>query len=360
MSDVKRILVVQPSWVGDAVMATPALRALRELYPKAEIAYLARRYVKPVFTGMPWHDKLITYRTGRTKAKAGKGTLRLAARLRAGKFDLAVLLPNSFKSALLCKMAGIKRVVGYERDGRAFLLSDRLLPARDRGKFIPTPIVRYYMGLSQYLGSRSRNLRMELFVTPSERREAEAIFARAGLDPALERPGRNGAGPLVLVNPGAQYGDAKCWLPQHFAEAADRLVDEHGATILVSGTPRERRVLDAVHSHMKHAAIDLVAKGLTLGALKEIIRRCDLMITNDTGPRHIAAAFDVPVVTIFGPTHPQWTEIDFARERRVSVKVFCGPCQKKRCPLDHRCMTRVSPGMVVEAGAELLAAARED
>ncbi|MGA2500240.1 MAG: lipopolysaccharide heptosyltransferase II [Tepidisphaeraceae bacterium] len=354
MADPRRILVVQPSWVGDAVMATPALRALRELYPRAEIAYLARRYVKAIYTGMPWYDKLITYRTGRTKAKAGKGTLRLAARLRARKFDLAILLPNSFRSALMCKMAGIKQVVGYERDGRAFLLSDRLLPSRDKGKYVPSPILRYYMGIVQYLGSRSRDMKMELFVTSSEIREAQAILARAGLDPDLDRPAARGAGPLVLVNPGAQYGDAKCWLPEHFAEAADRLIEERNATVLISGTPRERRILDAVHSQMKHVAIDLVAKGITLGALKEIVRRCDLMITNDTGPRHIAAAFGVPVVTIFGPTHPQWTEIDFDKERRVSVKVFCGPCQKKRCPLDHRCMTRVSPGMVVDAGNELL------
>ncbi len=354
MAEPRKILVVQPSWVGDAVMATPALRALRELHPKAEIAYLARRYVKAIYTGMTWYDKLITYRTGRTKAKAGKGTLRLAARLRARKFDLAILLPNSFRSALLCKMAGIKKVVGYERDGRAFLLSDRLLPARDKGKYLPSPILRYYMGIVQYLGSRSRDLKMELFVTSSEKREAQAILARAGLDPELFRPGSKGSGPLVLLNPGAQYGDAKCWLPEHFAEAADRLIEERNATVLISGTPKERRILDAVHSHMKHAAVDLVAKGITLGALKEIIRRCDLMITNDTGPRHVAAAFNVPVVTIFGPTHPEWTEINFAKERRVSVKVFCGPCQKKRCPLDHRCMTRVSPGMVVDAGTELL------
>jgi heptosyltransferase-2 len=106
---------------------------------------------------------------------------------------------------------------------------------------------------------------------------------------------------------------------------------------------------------MKHASpIDLSTKGLTLGALKEITRRCDLMVTNDTGPRHIAAAFDVPVVTVFGPTHPEWTEINFARERKVAVKVFCGPCQKKTCPLDHRCMTRVTPQMVFDTALELL------
>src|SRR5205085_4481563 len=106
--------------------------------------------------------------------------------------------------------------------------------------------------------------------------------------------------------------------------------------------------------HLKHPAIDLASQGSTLGALKEIVRRCDLMVTNDTGPRHVAAAMDVPVVTIFGPTHPQWTEIYYARERQVAVKVFCGPCQKKTCPLDHRCMTRVTPRMVHEMSLRLL------
>jgi heptosyltransferase-2 len=350
----EKILVVQPSWVGDAVMATPTLRALRALYPQAEIAYLLRRYVKAMYTGMPWADRLITYRTGKTRAKAGKGLFDLAARLRSAKFDLAVLLPNSFKSALLCKMAGIEKVVGYDRDGRGFLLSDKLLPQKDRGKFVPFPIIRYYMGIAQYLGSHDRDLAMQLFVTPNQRRAATRIFEQAGLEPDLERPASQGRPPLVLLNPGAQYGAAKCWLPEYFAEIADRLHTERGATVLLSGAPRERAILDAILRHMKHTPIDLSTLGTTLGALKEITRRCDLMITNDTGPRHIAAAFGVPVVTVFGPTHPEWTEINFDKERKVAVKVFCGPCQKKTSPLDHRCMTRVTPQMVFDTALELL------
>ena len=154
----KRILVVQPNWIGDAVMATPTLRALRSLYPDAQISYLMRRYVKPMYTGLPWADKLITYRTGKTQAKAGKGQFfDLAARLRARKFDLAVVLPNSFKSALICKMAGINRIVGYDRDGRGFLLSDKLLPVKENGKFVPSPIVKYYLGLAKYLGADDRD-----------------------------------------------------------------------------------------------------------------------------------------------------------------------------------------------------------
>lgn len=356
MSDPRRILVVQPNWIGDAVMATPTLRAIRELYPNAQISYLLRRYVKPMYTGMPWADKLITYRTGRTRAKAGKGQFfDLAARLRARKFDLAVLLPNSFKSALICKMAGIDRVVGYDRDKRGFLLTDKLLPVKEKGKFLPTPIVKYYLGVAQYLGWRERNLELELFITPSEKREADHILERAGVENGHSRDAAGkSAGPVIVLNPGAQYGAAKCWLPESFAQLADRLIDDLGATILISSAPKERPIVDAINRHMSHSAVDLARAGCTLGALKEIVRRCDLMVTNDTGPRHIAAAFDVPVVTIFGPTHPEWTEIYFNKERKVLVPVFCGPCQKKTCPLDHRCMTRVTPAMVYDASMQLL------
>jgi heptosyltransferase-2 len=354
MSQPQRILIVQPSWVGDAVMATPALRALRKLFPSAHISYLLRRYVKPMFTGTPHADRLITYRTGKSPSNTGKGLFDIAARLRARKFDTAILLPNSFKSALICKLAGIKRIVGYDRDGRGLLLSDKLLPIKDKGKFLPYPTVKYYMGIASYLGSRERDLTMTLFIAPSERRAGEEVLARAGIDAIVERPGSRGSAPLVLLNPGAQYGDAKCWLPHNFATLADRLIDELGATVLISSSPRERQIVDAVKSHMKRAAVDLRQLGLTLGSLKEIVRRCDLMITNDTGPRHIAAAFDTPVVTVFGPTHPEWTEIYFAKERKVSVPVFCGPCQKKRCPLDHRCMTQVTPSMVLASARELL------
>jgi heptosyltransferase-2 len=354
MSDPAKILIVQPSWVGDAVMATPTLRAIRELYPNAHISYLLRRYVKPIYAGMPWADQLITYRTGKTKAKAGKGFFDLANRLRRAKFDTAILLPNSFKTALVCKMAGIDRIIGYERDGRGFLLDDKLLPVKDKGKFVPSPIVKYYLGIAHYLGSKHRDIKLELFVTDHEKREAQEVLTRAGLNPDIERPANKGAAPLIMLNPGAQYGAAKCWLPEYFAKLADRFTQELGATVVLSAAPRERAIVEAIQRHLTHPVIDLSSKGLSLGSVKEIVRRCDLMVTNDTGPRHIAAAFDVPVVTIFGPTHPEWTEIYFDKERKLAVKVFCGPCQKKTCPLDHRCMTRLTPGMVFDAAVELL------
>ena len=354
MADASKILVVQPSWVGDAVMATPTLRAIRELYPQAHIAYLMRRYVKPLYAGMPWVDQIITYRTGKTQSKTGKGLFDLSARLRAAKFDLGILLPNSFKAALVCKMANIPRVVGYERDGRGILMTDKLLHTKDKGKFVPVPIIKTYMGLAHYLGSPARDLKMQLFLTESDAREGAEVLTRCGLSSDIHRPGIKGEPPLIMLNPGAQYGAAKCWRPEYFAEIADRFIDDLNATVLLNGLPKERRILDTIKQCMKHAPLDLSNKGMSLGSLKEVVRRCDLMVTNDTGPRHIAAALDVPVVTVFGPTYPEWTDIYFEKERKVAVKVFCGPCQKKVCPLDHRCMIRVTPTMVYEASMELL------
>ena len=345
MGDPQRILVVQPTWVGDAVMATPALRALRNRFPDAQITYLIRRYVKSMYSGMPWADRQMTYRSGKSKRNGSTSFLKLIGRLKKQKFDLAVVLPGSFKSALLCRMAGIKSVVGYDRDGRGFLLTGKLLPNRDQGRYVPTPIIKYYLGLAQFLGASDRDLTMQLFITASEHRQADAVLMKAG---ASEQR------PRVILNPGAQYGSSKCWSPEYFAQLADELVEKQGASILISTAPKERWIVEAIRSHMTRPAIDLAAHGMSLGALKAIIRGCDLMITNDTGPRHIAAAFGVPVVSIFGPTHPEWTEIYFKKERIVRVPVHCGPCQLKVCPLDHRCMTRVTPALVMESADELL------
>lgn len=332
------LLIVQPSWVGDAVMATPTLRALRAVYPAARIAYLFKRNLAPVFAGMPWADELIPY--------GDESTWSLARKLRASRFDSAVLLANSFRTALLCRLASVKKIVGYAREGRSLLLTDRLQPPRERdGSFTISPIVHYYLGIAHYMGSVDRDVTMQLFVTPDEEREADDVMRRAGID--AQRP-------RVVLNPGAQYGAAKCWLPEYFAEASDRLQAEFGAQVVVSSAPRERPIVDEIARHAKKPFVDLATFKPSFGSVKAFIRTCDLMITNDTGPRHIAAAFGVPVVTLFGPTHPDWTQIYFALERQLAVKVDCGPCQLKKCPLDHRCMKQLTPDMALAASAELL------
>jgi len=349
----RRLLVVMPSWLGDTVMATPTLRALRGLYRDAHITALIRGSVKPILDGCPWIDRMVTVRPRRKGMPDGrrKGPVALAGRLSAGQFDTAVLLPNSFRVALLARMAGIGRRVGYDRDGRGFLLTDRLLPRRDGGRFVPVPTRDYYLGLAQYLGAPDPDPTLQLFTRPSNDEKADRLLNQAGYTSSDTRR-------LVLISPGANYGDAKIWYPDRFAAVADRCVRELGAVVGVTGASHERPILDKVLAAAKEPILDLPRLGMDLGLFKSVVRRSSLVITNDTGPRHVAAAFGVPVVTVFGPTDPAWTHIDYPEERQVRVDVFCGPCQKKKCPLDHRCMTQIHPEMLFEQVAELLTAQR--
>jgi heptosyltransferase-2 len=333
--------------VGDVVMATPTLRAIRQVHPDAHITYLLRRNLRAIIDACPWHDRLITWRSGKKRGRF----IPLAGRLRAGRFDLAVLLPNSFRSALLMMAAGIRRRIGYDRDGRGWLLTDRLKPRRDGRCFIPCPTLQYYLDIARRLGAQAPDPTMSLFTRPEDDAEAAKLLKQAGVDDRR---------PRVILNPGARYGDAKMWYPQRFAAVADMLIEQRNVQILISGAPNERPILDEVHAAAHYPLIDLPHAGIDLKRLKSVIRTASLMITNDTGPRHVAAAFGIPLVTIFGPTDPRWSEIDFRFERLVRVDVFCGPCQKKQCPLDHRCMTWIEPDRVKDEALALLDQFDED
>jgi len=216
------------------------------------------------------------------------------------------------------------------------------------------PALRYYLEIARYLGEPGEpgeqdvqdiDSRMELFTTDQDKAAAQQLMANAGCDDRR---------PLVLLNPGASFGPAKMWSPVRFAEVADRLIQEHGVQVAVTGSPAERHVIDQVIAAAQQPIVDLVAHGVDLHTLKVVMSCASLLITNDTGPRHMAAALNTPVVTIFGPTDPRWTEIDFDLERQVMVDVFCGPCQRKECPLDHRCMSQITADMVYDHASELL------
>jgi len=360
-SPAQRLLVVMPTWLGDNVMATPALRAFRHLYPQAHITALVLRHLRPILDGCPWVDRIVSVRKKTRHAPHTKptGPIKLAARLASAKFDTAVLLPNSFRSALLVRLAGIRRRVGYDRDGRGGLLTDRLLPRRVHGKYVAVPTRDYYLGLARYLGTLEPDANMALFTRAEDDRRADDLLAKAGVGACADA----GRRPFVILNPGANFGEAKIWFPQRFAEVADRAARELNAVVALSGAPNERPILDEIRKHATTPLVDLPSLGVDLTLLKSVIRRCDLMITNDTGPRHIAAAFGVPLVTLFGPTDPAWSQTDFAHERQVFVDVFCRPCQKKKCPLrgtpdDHVCMKKIDAGMVFENALAVLRAAR--
>ena len=352
MSDLcpRSIVVFLPNWVGDVVMATPTLRALRGSFPDARITYFGRPVALDTLSGTDWADGVIP---AATKARSRTlGQLQLVGALRAGRFDLAILLTNSFRTAFLAKLAGIGRIAGYDRDARRFLLTDRILPPRDdSGRLVPISAVDYYAELAAMLGVEVPSREMQLPVTDADQQAAGELFRQAGIDP--DRP-------VVMLNPGASGGTSKIWGPDRFARTADILIETRGAQIVINAAPPEKHIAADVAGRMEgKPAVNFADRDNTLGLLKSMLRRTDVLVTNDTGARHIAVALGSAVVTVFGSTDPLWARINCPRERIVSVDVDCGPCGRKLCnqipgPIYHHCMGEVTAEMVVEAAEQLL------
>jgi heptosyltransferase-2 len=348
-----RVAVFLPNWIGDAVMATPAVHALRERFPDARLLGVLKPYVVGVFAGSPWFDDLIFHDK---RGGVGHGTLAVARRLRRERVDLAVLFANTFRSALAAWLGDCRRRIGYSRYGRRWLLTDAPRPAcDDRGRPTPSPVIDAYNHLAELAGVRPTR-RMRLFTTPADEATADAVWRRTGLGRSCE---------VVCLNPGAAFGSSKHWSVQSFAALAHRFARERDSGVLVLCGPAERDLARQIVALAGVPGVHSLAdEPLTLGLTKACVRRADLLVTTDSGPRHFAAAFDRPVVTLFGPTHIAWTETYFPKAVHLQKPVFCGPCQLRVCPLDHRCMTQLTPGEVFAAATRLLArfppAARED
>lgn len=358
------LLVILPTWVGDFVMATPALRAIRRRYPAAHVAFLAEPNLLDLIRGGDWMDEVIAWPDRARRMPWHREYRALVRDLRARRFDLAVLFPNAFRAALLAWQAGVKRRVGYARDGRSLLLTDplpvnnRRLPGQAvqiaslppgvpyRGRYVPMPLVEYYADLVEALGCERPGDTLELATTSDCDESLERRLAALGVASAR---------PRVVIAPGAKFGASKCWHPDRFAALADRLIDALGATVIVACGPGEEPIARAIASAATRGVLVFDNPRPTLGELKSLVRRSDLLVCNDTGPRHFARAFGVPVVTVFGPTFPEWTHTSYPAERIVRIDVPCGPCQKKVCPLGHhQCMTGVTVDVVLEACRGLL------
>lgn len=343
-SEPRRILVVLPNWVGDVVLATPALRALRAHLGRAHISYLLRSYVAEVVAGSGWYDASIAW----PQSRGLGGPLALArfcGALRRQGFDLALLLTNSFRAALVAWLARIPRRVGYGRDGRSWLLTERLIPARRGGAFVPSSVLPYYLAIAEHIGCPVTDRRVTLACSGDEEAAAAALRRVHGLADGDA---------YAVINPGAAFGAAKCWLPERFAEVCDRLTAARGLRCVLVGAPHELPLLQRIRAAARTRVILFDNPGTTLGTLKPIMRDAKLLVCNDTGPRHYGNAFGLPTVTIFGPTDPAWTETDYADEIELQARVECGPCQLPRCPLDHRCMRAVTADHVLAAAFELL------
>lgn len=318
------ILIRSTNWVGDAVMSLGALRTVRELYPAARISVLAKPGVADIFRGESGVDEVILY-------EKGHSYWRIASDLRRRRFDCALLFQNAFEAAWITWLARIPNRIGYDRDGRGFLLTTAV-PVPKRGE-IPRHERFYYLEL----------------------------LRRAGLLGKLEWRGairlreRGPAKRVIGVSPGAAYGTAKRWLPERFAEAAAQIAKARGCSVALFGSKDEQELCEEVAARMGPGlAVTNFAGKTSLGEFINLAAECDLFLTNDSGAMHIASALGVPTVAVFGATDDIATGPVGDHTRVVREPVECSPCLLRECPIDHRCMTRVSTGAVVAAALELL------
>lgn len=330
---VRRLLVRGPNWIGDAVMCEPALRAVRGLFPEAEVTLLVKPTIAELLARHPAVDHTLVYEDRRKHAGLA-GKWALAEELRRRRFDLAILFQNAFEAALIAFLAGIARRYGYATDGRGWLLTDPI----ERGpRAVSKHQVQYYLDLLRPLGADGSATFPRLFLSEQEEREMAVKLAERGV----------GAGDLVIgLNPGSTYGGAKRWLPDRFAESVQRVADDQHrlgqqARVVVVGAKGEEALARNIAERLRLPAVVLAGQ-TTVRELMAVTKRCDLFLTNDTGPMHIAAAFGVPVVAVFGPTDHRTTSPVGERYAIVRQPVDCAPCLLRECPIDHRCMTRVT------------------
>lgn len=346
-SEPRTILIVLPTWVGDFVMATPFLRAVRERFAAAQITFLGEANLCDLVSGCDLLDVWVEWPGKKSRTPLSRDYRAMIRELRSKKFDYAILLPNSFRSAAVARLAGAKRRIGYDRDGRGWLLTDRVpVKNRENGHFKPMPLVEYYADLAEQIGCPRPDDQLKLSTSPHDDEVVDSRLTELGI--AAHHP-------LIVISPGARYGVAKLWLPERFAAVADRLIAEHGAAVVITCGPGEESIARSIASQMRSMVHVFDNPRLSLGQLKSLIARSDLMLCTDAGPRHIAKAFDVAVAAIFGPTHPAWTATNYPQERIVRIDVDCGPCQQRVCPLGHhKCMTGLTTDSVYAAAVDLL------
>jgi len=341
-----KILIRATNWVGDAIMALPAVRAVREKFGNAEIGIVGRPYVLDIYREQEIADELIAYDSAR-EHKGISGRERLAGELRERSFDVALLLQNAFDAAWLAWRAKIPTRIGYARDGRSLLLTNSI--AVPKVGEIPAHEKFYYLELIRRAGWIEELPDIpwiELKISTKKRQHAEELLLNAG---ALTQRMR------IAVGAGASYGSAKCWPPDRFATTLNALAEKMDADVILFGTQGEAAVSTAIRAGLKRAPVDLTGK-TAIADLPALLSRCNLFIGNDSGAMHVAAAVGLPIVAVFGPTDPYGTVPVTPNCSVVQDKPYCSPCFLRRCPIDHRCMKAIAPGMVEEAALARIAA----
>jgi len=342
------ILVRMPNWIGDVVMATPLVRTLRESLPRARLTLLVLPSGAQVLEGLGGVDEVIVYR--RKDEHAGLfGMRRLAKDLRRHRFDLAISCPNSFSQALLLRMAGIPRRLGWSYGGRGFLLTDRLVPEMRGHRRVPRPMPQYYLDLARHMGCEVLSARAKLATTPAGEDEATTFLAERGVAAGT---------PLVGFNIGAAFGPSKLWTARGFAGVAAGLRRSYGMRPVVLCGPGEETIGRDVEDAVAGDVVRTSDRVLSINGLKALVKRLALLVTTDTGPRHFAVAFDVPYVCVMGSTDPMMTDQPESRGEVVRREPLldCMPCHEKVCPLvHHKCLEDLTPAQVLAAVDRVMA-----
>lgn len=337
-----KILVRATNWIGDAIMSIPALQAIRQRWPDAEITVLARPWVAELYRGQDFVNRVLAVKASSYNPI---DTERAAKSLRAEQFDCAVLLQNAFSAAWLAWRAKIPQRIGYARNGRSILLTEAI--AVPKHGEVAAHEAYYYLALMQragWLASIPKVEQISLRVSVEASQEAEKRLRDAGSIAGKKR---------VAVAPGAAYGSAKCWAPERFAAVADGLVDDFGVDVVFFGSNSEIDICREITERMRHRAVTLAGK-TSIGELAALFSRCHLFVGNDSGAMHVAGAVGVPVVAVFGSTDPKGTAPMTSNQTIIQHKVACSPCFLRECPIDHRCMERVPVKDVRDAAARWL------
>ena len=335
------ILVLCPNWVGDVVMATPAFDCIRQNVPKARLIGLIRRYARGVIEDGPWFDDIIEMND-----KTTGGFLDIIFRLRRLKADMAMILPNSFRSALIARLGGVKRIYGYCRNGRTPLITGSPKPWQITSPITPRPMVEYYMEICRWLN----------FDTPSQPKPhlfcSDATMQKGAR--LIESYGISLDDMVIGMNPGARFGSSKCWPPNYFARLAEMISQKWDCKIMLFIGPGEQELGRQIVRLSRAKIINTGPDHVDLQLLKPLIQRCRLLVTNDTGPRHYGVAFDIPQVVIMGPTDPRYTHANLEKTVVLRRDLVCSPCHRKKCALHHDCMAEILPEEVMQASEQLL------
>lgn len=341
---IERVVLRAPNWIGDAVMALGGLREVRRITAGAHLAVAARPWIAGILDEARIADEVIVL-----EQRGWRDVVDVGSRLRAGRFDLAVLFQNAFGAALGARLARIPRIAGYPTDGRGLLLTDRLsIPENHSAEHQS----RYYMaiarGLELALTRRSdidvARPDLSLTASPAARRRAVELLGECGIVPGT---------PLAVLNPGATNSRAKQWPPERFAAAGDTLSARFGMRVVVVGSAGDREVAERV-AELSASRPAVLAGRTDVRELVGLLANAAVLVSNDTGPAHLGAALGVPTVTIFGPTEQFATRPVGPAAVVASHPVECAPCMLRDCPIDHRCMTRLEPEDVIASAQQAL------